>query len=162
MNEDTATISASERSSDRKFQSSAIAVSTLVRKLLYCARLAAAVLVGCLLLIALQVVALEVSARLHIFPLFGFFFINLLIGLLLTGLIVISRKYSTRQIQVPIRRSWALPNRLRRLWVGLTSVLNIPKVKAQTRTAPKPVAVLLIIKRQRSEESQQKNRTAAA
>jgi hypothetical protein len=126
---------------------------------------AGVLLFGCILLVslfALQIAALELSDRLNIFPLYGFFIINLLSGLFLIGLIYISRKFSSRLNQDAVQRSSVSPNRLRRFWADLIGGLKIHKVKARTQPAPKPVAVLLIIKRQASEEPKPKSRVVTA
>jgi hypothetical protein len=129
------------------------------------ARVVGVVLFGCLTLIslfALQVAALELSDRLNIFPLYGFFSINLLCGLFLTWLIVKSRSVSSTSNQGVVRTAIVKPRRSRKLWAGILGVLSVNKAKAQTPTAARPVAVLLIIKRQAQVESKRESRAASA
>ena len=129
------------------------------------ARVAGVVLCGCFLLallFAFQVAALELSDHFDIFPLYGFFFINVFCGLFLTWRIVKSRNFSSLSNQGVVRIAVVKARRLRRVWAGILGVLNITKAKAQTQTTVKPVAVLLIIKRQARVESKQKSHAASA
>lgn len=124
------------------------------------ARPAGVLLLGCLLLGSLlvaQVGALELSDRLGIFPLYGFFFVNLLCGLLLSGSIYVSRKYSSCPSEASAWASSASPLRPTNLRVGRFGVPNSRGAAAVTPPPPKPVAVLLIIRRQGVDEP---NRTA--
>ena len=102
------------------------------------------IVLGVLLLplFVLQVAVLEVSDRLNIFPLYGFFLFNLLSILLLLCFIVKSYGYS---FFATIRRS--LPYSLARLCTGAMRGSNVRKAEAATRMVDEPVAVLLIIKR---------------
>ncbi len=164
MNEGTATFNASPNTFNRE-KLSPYTLSVLGRNLRFFARLASMLLFGCFILVSLfvlQIAALEFSDRLDIFPLYGFFFANLLFGLLLTGFISISRKYSFLKNQEVEQSTSFKTNRLRRFWSTLYSILHDQKVKSQPLAAPKPVAVLLIIKRQASKESTPKSRAASA
>lgn len=165
MNEDVNTFNTPANTSGWRSLSSVETFRVPVRTFRLVARVVGVVLFGCFLLIllfALQVAALELSDRLNIFPLYGFFLINLLCGLFLTWLIVKSRSVSSISNQGVVRTVLAKPRWLRRLWVGILGVLSINKAKAQTPTAAKPVAVLLIIKRQARVESEQKSHAASA
>lgn len=165
MNEDVNTFNTPANTSGWRSLPSAETLRVPARTFRLFARVVGVVSFGCLLLVslfALQVAALELSDRLNIFPLYGFFSINLLCGLFLTWLIVKSRRVSSITNQDVVRTALAKPGRLRRLWAGMLGVLSINKAKAQTRTAAQPVAVLLIIKRQARVESEQKSRAASA
>ena len=165
MNEDVTTFNAPANTSGWRSLSSAETFRVLGKTFRLCARVATVVLCGCFLLVllfALQVAALELSDRLNIFLLYGFFFINLLCGLFLTWLIVKLRTFSPLSNQGVVRTALAKPRRLRRLWAGILGVLSTNKAKAQALTAAKPVAVLLIIRRQARVESKQKSRAASA
>jgi hypothetical protein len=165
MNEDVTTFNAPANTSAWRSLWSAETFRAVARILFLCAREVGVVLCGCFLLVSLfslQVAALEVSDRLNIFPLYGFFFINLFCGLFLTWLIVKLRNFSSLSNQGVVRRALVSPRRLRRLWTGILGVLSITKPKAQTQTTVKPVAVLLIIKRQARVESKQKSHAASA
>jgi hypothetical protein len=165
MNHDVTTFNAPAHASARRSLWSAEIFCALGRTLVLCAREVGVVLCGCFLLVllfALQIAALELSDRLNIFPLYGFFFINFLCGLFLTWLIVKSRNFSSRSNQGVVRMALVKPRRLRRLWAGILGVLSITKAKARTQTSVKPVAVFLIIKRQARVESKQKSHAASA
>jgi hypothetical protein len=165
MSGDTATFKTSVNASFWQNLRSEISSYLPKRKLLSFSRSAGVLLFGCFLLFSLfvlQVVALELSDRLIIFPLYGFFFINFLVGLFLTGLILTSRKSSSRLNRGVIQTSADWSVRLRKIWAGSTSVLNIQNIKAQTSMVPKQVAVLLIIKRKACEEAKPKSRAVSA
>jgi len=140
------------------------AFHVLGRRFRLCARVAVVLLYGFFLLVtllALQVATLELTDRLNIFPLYGFFFMNVLCGVFLSWFIVRSWKRSTVRYPGTLRLASVLPGVLGRLRAALMGVLNI-EPKAQTRTQGKRVAVLLIIKRQASAESKQQSRAVAA
>ena len=165
MNEDVNTFNTPANTSGWRSLSSAETFRVPARTFRLFARVVGVVLFGCLTLVslfALQVAALELSDRLNIFPLYGFFLINILCGLFLTWLIVKSRSFSSLSNRSVVRLGFAKSRRLRKLWAGILGVLSINKAKAQAPTAAKPVAVLLIIKRQARVESEQKSRTASA
>lgn len=165
MNEDVNTFNTPANNSCWRNLSSADTFRVLTKTIRIVARQGGTALFGCLTLaslFALQISALELSDRLNIFPLFGFFLINLLCGLFLTWFIVKSRSVSSISNQGVVLTALAKPRRLRRLWAGIMSVLNINKAKAETPMAAKPVAVLLIIKRQAMVESEQKSRAASS
>jgi hypothetical protein len=165
MNEDVTTFNAPANTPAWRSLWSAETFRALGRILFLCAREVGVVLCGCFLLIllfSLQVAALELSDRLSIFPLYGFFFINLFCGLFLTCLIIKSRDSSSLLNQGVVRTALVKPLGLRRLWAGILGILSITKAKAQTQTTVKPVAVLLIIKRQARVESKQKSHAASA
>jgi hypothetical protein len=165
MNEDVTTFNAPANTSGGRSLWPAETFLALGRIMFLCVREVGVVLCGCFLLIllfSLQVAALEVSDRLNIFPLFGFFSINLFCGLFLTWLIVKSRNSSSLSNRDLIRAASVKPRLLRRLWAGISGVLSINRTNAQTRTTVKPVAVLLIIKRQARVESKQKSHAASA
>ncbi len=165
MREEATTYYAPTRTSARRSFWPAEAFRVIARRFRLCARVAVFLVLGCLLLassFALQVAALVLSDRLNIFPLYGFFFINLICGLFLSWFIVRSRKHSPLRNQDAVRSAAASPGRLARLWAGVVGVLNLQRAKAQIQTKGKPVAVLLIIKRQASVESKQKSHAASA
>lgn len=162
---DVTTFNAPANTSPWRSLPSAETFCALGRTFRLCARGVAFILCGCsvlVLLFALQVAALELSDRLNIFPLYGFFFINLLCGLFLTWHIIKSRSLSFLSIQGVVQTAVSKPRRLRRLWAGILGVLSITKATAATQTTAKPVAVLLIIKRQARVESKQKSHAASA
>jgi hypothetical protein len=165
MSEEAATFYAPAKAAVGWDLSLGAAFRVLGSKLHLCARVAVVLVFGCFLVVtlfALQVAALELSDRLNIFPLYGFFFINLLCGLFLFWFIVRSRKRSSLSRPGAVRIAGASPIRFGRWWGATMAVLNLQKVKAPTQTQGQPVAVLLIIKRQASVESDQKRRVAAA
>lgn len=165
MNGETATFYVSGKASVWKSLFSSVNFSFIAGKLRSFARLAVVLSFGCFLLLSLfvlQIVALEISDRFGIFPLYGFFTLNLLCGLSLIGFYFISRRFSACLYQEAVRTAQVSPNRFRRFWTGLHSGLKVKEVKSLAQTAYKPVAVLLIIKRQASEESEPKSRAASA
>lgn len=165
MREEAATYYAPTRPSVRRYFSLAEAFRVLGRRFRLCARVVGVLVFGCFLLVslfALQVAVLELSDRLNIFPFHGFFFINLVCGLFLSWLIVRSRKRSSLRNQDAVRFAAASRGRFGRVWGGGTALLNLQKAKAKTQTKGKPVAVLLIIKRQASVVSKQKSHAASA
>lgn len=164
MNEDATTFNAPANASGWRSLSSAETFRALGRLFCLCARVVGVFLCDCFLLVllfALQVAALELSDRLNIFPLYGFFFSNLLCGLFLTWRIFKSRNFYPLSNQGVVRTTLATPRRLRRLWAGILGVLSMTKAKAQTQTIAKPVAILLIIKRQARVETKQQSRAAS-
>jgi hypothetical protein len=113
-------------------------------------------------LFALQVAALELSDRLGVFPPYGFFGFNVLCGLALTGFIYTSHRLAARPRTSADWAASGRPNRLRNLGQALSGILNAQRVKAETQTANRKVAVLLIIKRQAREEPKPKSQAASA
>lgn len=165
MNGDTATFNVSSNASGWKSLLSSVNFSFIACKLRSFARLAVVLSFGCFLLLSLfvlQIAALEISDRFGIFPLYGFFTLNLLCGLSLIGFYFISRRFSARLNQEAVHTAKVSPNRFRRFWTDLLSGLKVQEVKTQAQTAHKPVAVLLIIKRQACEEAEPKSRAASA
>lgn len=136
-----------------------------VRKVRVCTRVAAVFLFGCFVLssfVALQVAALELSDRLDVFPLYGFFFINLICGLFLSWFIARSREHTSLRDQEVVGVASAYRRRFARLWPSVMGALKTRRAKALRQEKRKRVAVLLIIKRQASVESKQKSHAAAA
>lgn len=165
MNGDTATLNLPSNAPGRKTILSSVNFSFFTRKFRSFARLAGVFSFGCFLLLfifVLQIAALEISDRLGIFPLYGFFTLNTVCGLLLIGFYFVSRRFSGRFNQDAAQTSQVSPNRFRRFWTRLLGKLKVREAKAQTQAANKPVAVLLIIKRQASEEAKPKSRAASA
>lgn len=165
MNGDTATFNTSANASKRLSAWSADTLNYFGGKLRSCLRATGVFLFGCFLLLALfivQIAALEISDRLAIFPLYGFFFVNLLCVLLLAGFIFFSRIFSSRLSQDYVQTAQVSPTRFRQFWSGLLGAFGNQRVKVQTPSGPKRVAVLLIIKRQASEEPAVKSRAASA
>lgn len=165
MNGDTATFTTSANASKELSACSAVTLNYFGGKFRSCLRATGVFLFGCFLLLALfivQIAALEISDRLDIFPLYGFFFANLLCVLLLAGFIFISRRFSSRLSQDFVQTAQVSPTRFRQFWSGLLGVFSYQSEKVQSPSRPKRVAVLLIIKRQASEESAAKSRAASA
>jgi hypothetical protein len=165
MNGDTATFNLPNNASARKNILSSVNFSFFTGKFLFFARLAGVFSFGCFLLLSLfvlQIAALEISDRLSIFPLFGFFTLNIVCGLFFIGFYFTSRRFAARFNQDAAQTAQVSPNRFSQFWSRLISGLSVREAKAQTQTANKPVAVLLIIKRQASEEAKPKSRAASA
>ena len=165
MNEEVTTFNSPANTSAWRSIPSAEPFRALRNRFRLFAHIAGVILCGCFFLVilfALQVAVLELSDRLNIFPLYSFFSINLLCGLFLIWLIVKSRNFSSLSNQVVVPTTLVKLRRLRRLWAGILGVLNISKAKAPTHKTAKPVAVLLIIKREAIVESKQKSHAASA
>lgn len=161
MNQDTTTFNAPANTYGGRSLSSTENLRAVGSTLRLGARVAGVVLCGCFLLgllFAIQVAALELSDRFNIFPLYGFFVINLICGLFLTWRIVKPRLSNQRVVPTTL----ATPGRSRRLWAGMLDVVSTTKANSKTQTTGKPVAVLLIIKRNARVESKEKSHAASA
>lgn len=110
----------------------------------------------------LQVFALELSDRFGIFPLYGFFFFNLVCAAVLSLLFFISKKYAYLLNQDSVQHSFPFANFPSFIWTKLTNAFWFSKPKLNTKINPKPIAVLMIIKRQSKVESETKSRAASA
>ena len=165
MSEDSATFYAPAKTSVRWNLSPTETFRALGRRLGLYARVTGVLVFGCFLLaslLALQVAALELSDRLNIFSLYGFFIINLICGLFLSWFLVHSRKQSPLRNQDVGQTGTASSVRLGSLWAEVIGALNIQKAESQSRAKSKPVAVLLIIKRQASVEAKERRHAASA
>lgn len=111
---------------------------------------------------ALQISALELSDRFGIFPLYGFFFFNLVCAAVLSLLFYISKKYAYLLNQDSVQNSFPYANFPSFIWTKLTNAFSFSKPKLNTKANPKPIAVLMIIKRQSKVESETKSRAASA
>lgn len=139
-------------------------LSTHRAKLRSWARAAGLLALGCFLLVSmfvLQVVALEASDRLGVFPLYGFFAVNVLCGSFLVWRIHASLKSSSRQRWSSTHLTIGCTSSLRGLVGVISGLLSAPKAKRVSRTPTKGKAVLLIIKRQASEELGRKSQAAS-
>lgn len=165
MSEDSATFYAPAKTSVRWNLSPTETFRALGRRLGLYARVTGVLVFGCFLLaslLALQVAALELSDRLNIFSLYGFFIINLICGLFLSWFLVRSRKQSSLRNQDVGQTGTASSGRLGSLWSEVIGALNIQKAESRTRAKSKPVAVLLIIKRRASVEAKERRHAASA
>lgn len=139
-----------------RFLGRIIGLSTRVASILVC---------GCLLLVSLfslQVAGLELSDRLDLFPLYGFYFVNLSCGLFLSWFIVRPRKHTFVRNQNVARVASVPFSWFARFLVKAKCALHTQETKRVTQTKIKPIAVLLIIKRQASVDSEQKIHAASA
>lgn len=130
-----------------------------------CVRFFAVSMFGCFLLISLvvfQVFALELSDRVNVFPLYGFFTVNFLFTLLFISLVFVSRRFSKHQIRNVDQQRFVSPSRIEKLWDALHGNLSRPIFRSQSTTTTKPVAVLLIIKRKTTEKSATRSHVASA
>lgn len=111
---------------------------------------------------ALQVFALELSDRFGIFPLYGFFIFNFVCAASLGLIFFISKKYSYLLNQDSVQNRVTYTNFPSFIWSKLTNAFSFSKPKLQTKANPKPIAVLMIIKRQSKVEAETETKSRAA
>ncbi len=165
MNQSAITFNAASNSFGQNDVSTSRNTTVSANKLRSAARFTGLLLFGIFSLFsffALQVFALELSDRFGIFPLYGFFIFNFVCAATLGLLFFISKKYSHLLNQDSVQNRFTYTNFPSFIWSKLTNAFSFSKPNLQTKTNPKPIAVLMIIKRQSKIESETKSRAASA